>query len=289
MFYREYPHLLFKRNWVLTPTSQFLLGQCDALVKAINNTPIMPQHYQELMNVSLIKGAQATTAIEGNTLTDEDIKRLMEGEKMPPSKEYQEIEVRNILDAFNELLEEVIQKNEASLITPDLLRRFQKMVGKNLGEHFAAIPGQFRNSDVVVGTYRCPDHRDVPALVEELCNWLKKEFGYGNVKQTFSEVVVQAIVTHIYIEWIHPFGDGNGRVGRLLMVLQCLGEGYPPVIIENARKTDYYDVLEYAQRKSVNPFILFLVDEMKKTQELLKKYTGPLRQPHSRFKLIGNK
>ncbi|MCU0403981.1 MAG: Fic family protein [Chitinophagaceae bacterium] len=282
MFYREYPHLLFKRNWVLTPTSQFLLGQCDALVKAINNTPIMPQHYQELMNVSLIKGAQATTAIEGNTLTDEDIKRLMEGEKMPPSKEYQEIEVRNILDAFNELLEEVIQKNEASLITPDLLRRFQKMVGKNLGEHFAAIPGQFRNSDVVVGTYRCPDHRDVPALVEELCNWLKKEFGYGNVKQTFSEVVVQAIVTHIYIEWIHPFGDGNGRTGRLVEFYILLRGGNPDIASHilsnhyNQTRSNYYRQIEKATATAdLTNFIEYALlgfrDGLQQTLEIIQK------------------
>ncbi len=242
----------------------------------------MPQHYQELMNVSLIKGAQATTAIEGNTLTDEDIKRLMEGEKMPPSKEYQEIEVRNILDAFNELLEEVIQKNEASLITPDLLRRFQKMVGKNLGEHFAAIPGQFRNSDVVVGTYRCPDHRDVPALVEELCNWLKKEFGYGNVKQTFSEVVVQAIVTHIYIEWIHPFGDGNGRTGRLVEFYILLRGGNPDIASHilsnhyNQTRSNYYRQIEKATATAdLTNFIEYALlgfrDGLQQTLEIIQK------------------
>ena len=70
----------------------------------------------------------------------------------------------------------------------------------------------------------------------------------------------------------HPFGDGNGRTGRLLMVLQCLEEGFPPVVIENARKADYYDVLEYAQKKSDGPFICFLADEMEKTARLMKRF-----------------
>ena len=80
-----------------------MLGQCVAYTKAISNTPIMPQFYDELMRLALRKGAQATTAIEGNTLSDEEIAKLQEGQKLPPSKEYQDIEVRNSLDAVNEL------------------------------------------------------------------------------------------------------------------------------------------------------------------------------------------
>lgn len=66
------------------------------------------------------------------------------------------------------------------------------------------------------GPYRCPDPRDVVELVSRLCDWLRREFAYSSGNQTFADAVVQAIVTHVYIEWIHPFGDGNGRTGRLL-------------------------------------------------------------------------
>ena len=58
------------------------------------------------------------------------------------------IEVKNILNAFNEILVETIYDNKEQLITPELLLRFHKLVGKNHGEHFNAIPGQFRNNDV---------------------------------------------------------------------------------------------------------------------------------------------
>lgn len=280
--HRSYPHLSFRRNWSLTANSQFLLGQCDAFVKAINNTPIMPQHYQELMSVALIKGAQATTAIEGNTLTAEDIKKMLEGERLPPSKEYQEIEVRNILDAFNELLDEVVHKNEANFITRDLLKRFQKMVGKDLGEHFAAIPGQFRNNDVVVGPYRCPDHRDVPYLVENFCEWSKEEFGFGRKEQTFAEVVVQAIVSHIYIEWIHPFGDGNGRTGRLVEFYILLRGGNPDIASHilsnyyNQTRTNYYRQIEKATvTNDLSEFIEYALlgfrDGLKQTLETIQK------------------
>ncbi len=153
---RAYPHLTFEKQWFLNQSDYFILGQCDSLIKAINNTPIDPKYYQELMGVVLIKGAQATTAIEGNTLTDEEISKVKDGEDLPPSKEYQATEVRNVLEAFTELFHELLFGEKEYLITPELLLKFHKMVGKDLGEHFEAIPGQFRSgsNNVVVGRYR---------------------------------------------------------------------------------------------------------------------------------------
>ncbi len=77
---------------------------------------------------------------------------------------------------------------------------------------------------------------------------------------------------HVRFELVHPFGGGNGRVGRLLMAIQCLASHFPPVVIENSRKADYYEVLEYAQRESENPFILFLINEMEHTWKILRKH-----------------
>lgn len=260
---REYPHLLFRKHWTLSSVSEFLLGQCDALVEAIKNTPILPKTYDELMHLSLFKGAQATTAIEGNTLSDEEIEGLMlRDEKVPPSKEYQEIEVRNILDAFNTLLDEVVGDDNCSLISTELLLRFHKMVGKDLGEHFDAIPGKMRENNVVVGKYRCPDPKDVPELLIKLCEWLKNEFGYNSGDQTFKDVVVQAIITHIYIEWIHPFGDGNGRTGRLVEFYILLRGGNPDIASHilsnhyNQTRSNYYRHIEMStQTKDLSKFI----------------------------------
>lgn len=280
--YREYAHLLFRRHWELSPNSLLLLGQCEAYVKAINNTPILPHHYHQLMNVALMKGAQATTAIEGNTLSDEEIQKIMDNQRLPPSKEYQEIEVKNILDAFNELLTELINTGVDHFISKNLLLRFHKMVGKNLGEHFAATPGQFRNTDVVVGRYRCPDYRDVPVLIDKLCQWLRTEFKFGQIEQSFSEVVVQAIVTHIYIEWIHPFGDGNGRTGRLVEFYILFRGGNPDIASHilsnyyNLTRTAYYRQIEKAtERRDLSEFIEYALlgfrDGLVQTLDIIQK------------------
>lgn len=279
---REYPHLLFKRQWDLTSNTLILLGQCEAYVTAINNTPILPHHYQELMNVSLMKGAQSTTAIEGNTLSDEEIFQIMENHKLPPSKEYQEIEVRNILNAFNELFKEVVNDGVDCLISINLLERFHRLVGKDLGENLNAAPGKLRESDVNVGRYRCPDYRDVPILLQNLCDWLKDEFKFGLREQSFSEVVVQAIVTHIYIEWIHPFSDGNGRTGRLIEFYILLRGGSPDIASHilsnyyNLTRPVYYRQIEKAtENKTLTEFIEYALlgfrDGLLKTLEIIQK------------------
>lgn len=261
--HRDYPHLVFSSSqWQLSKRSLIMLGQCVAYTKAISNTPIMPQFYDELMRLALRKGAQATTAIEGNTLSDEEIAKLQEGQKLPPSKEYQEIEVRNILDAFNELLVETVYDNKEQLITPELLLRFHRLVGQNLGEHFNAIPGRFRNNDVVVGTYRCPDHRDVLPLIEKYCQWLRSEFKFEEGKQMFSDIIIQSIVAHVYLEWIHPFGDGNGRTGRLIEFYILSRGGNPDITLHilsnhyNNTRPEYYRQLEKASKsRSLTEFI----------------------------------
>jgi len=263
---QDYPHLLFRKHWELSPEVLFELGQCNAIITAIAEMPLRPSHYRELRQVALVKGAQATTAIEGNTLSESEVERIAEGNKLAPSKEYQEIEVRNILEAMNSLLQEVVYEDQEQLVDRDLLLRFHQMVGKNLGEHFDAIPGRLREDQRIVGPYRCPDHGDVPELVERLCRWLREEFHYESGEQTFVDAVVQAIVTHVYIEWIHPFGDGNGRTGRLVEFYILLRAGLPniashvPSNFYNLTRTEYYRQLGHASKTGdLSKFVAYAV------------------------------
>ena len=263
---REYPHLQFKKQWSLNNSDYFILGQCDSLIKAINNTPIDPKYYEQLMMVALIKGAQATTAIEGNTLTEDEILKVKDGEELPPSKEYQAIEVRNVLEAFNALLQQVLLGEKEYLITPELLLKFHKMVGKELGEHFEAIPGQFRSgsNNVIVGKYRGAEAVDVEHLIENFCTFLKEEFRFESGKHTFIEVIIEAIVAHVYIEWIHPFGDGNGRTGRLVEFYILLRGGLPDIALHilsnhyNFTRTEYYRQLQKSsESRDLTEFIRY--------------------------------
>lgn len=266
---REYPHLLFSRHWRVTGKALYELGQCDAIVQSISNTPILPEYHNELLRVSLSKGAQATTAIEGNTLTEEEVQAVAAGGSLPPSKEYQQIEVRNILEAFNSLLKDVATDDRVEAISRDLLLRFHAMIGKGLGSHFDAIPGALRSDNRTVGPYRTPGYEDVPELLNLLCEWLRKEFRFGD-EQTFAEAVTQAIVTHVYIEWIHPFGDGNGRTGRLVEFYILLRAGNPDIASHilsnfyNETRSEYYRQIDLAYKKrDLTDFIEYAVQGLR--------------------------
>jgi Fic family protein len=261
----RYKHISFQKEWEIDTECAYMLGECDAYVKALSDVPLKPEYRDKLLRVSLIKGAQATTAIEGNTLSQEEIEKLEEGWRLPPSKEYLEIEVKNILEAFNSLLPEIVLEGKVRIVTPELIREFHQMIGKNLGEHFDAIPGRFRDDNRVVGQYLAPDYKFVPELVNRLCIWLRREFHY-NDGQNFSTSVIQAIITHVYIEWIHPFGDGNGRTGRLLEFYILLRSGLPSIVSHilsnfyNQTKPEYYRQLDQARKKrSLTGFIKYAV------------------------------
>ncbi|MBI2412849.1 MAG: Fic family protein [Deltaproteobacteria bacterium] len=261
----RYRHISFRKEWEIRLECAYMLGECDAYINALTDIPLKPADRTRLLTVSLIKGAQATTAIEGNTLTDEEIEKVQEGWKLPPSKEYQEIEVRNIINAFNELLHEIAQEGREQLITPELVKRFHRMIGKDLGSHFDAIPGKFRDDSRVVGRYLAPDHRSVPDLMSQLCKWLREEFHYDK-GQKLPDAVIQAIITHVYIEWIHPFGDGNGRTGRLLEFYILLRAGLPSIVSHilsnfyNQTRQEYYRQFDNARNKrDLTEFIEYAV------------------------------
>lgn len=242
----QYEHILFRKNWHLSSRAHQCLGVCEGMLAALSHMPLLPEHYKELMSVSLVKGAQATTAIEGNTLSDSEINLVAQGEKLAPSKEYQAIEVKNILDAFWEILTGMMIGEGVHRVTPRLIKDLHIKVGKDLGEHFDAIPGRFREDRRIVGPYRTPDPQDVESLVDQLCDWLREEFRYKDGEQCYSDAIVQAIVAHIYLEWIHPFGDGNGRTGRLLEFYILARAGVPNIALHtlsnfyNSTRNEYY-------------------------------------------------
>jgi Fic family protein len=234
---------------------EYKLGQCDGIVQAICDAPILPEYHRQLLLLSLQKGAQATTAIEGNTLSDEEIKLLEPGAAADGTLQYEEREAKNILETFNALLDTVVRDGKADVITPEFLAHLHHMIGRDLGERFHAVPGQFAQSQRVVGSvYRAPPPDDVPTLVSALCEWLSQEFHYP--QQRFSDAVVEAVVAHVYIEWIHPFDDGNGRLGRM-MEYYILIRGQLPAIAShllsnyyNETRTEYYRQLQLAKKEN---------------------------------------
>ena len=281
---QEYQHIAFQKNWRLDEETFFMLGQCESIIQAISSAPITPEYRKQLLVVSLRKGARATTAIEGNTLSEEEVSRVDEGENLPPSKEYLQIEVKNIIDALNNIRSEVITDNKAFVLSPEMIERFNYSVGKNLGDHFQSMPGKFRATghNVVAGKYRPPKGEDVVPLMIRFCEWMKESFRYEERKQSFPEQVIQAIVAHIYIAMVHPFGDGNGRTARLIEFYIFLRAGLPDIashilsIHYNDTRQEYYRQLDLCVReRDLSGFVRYAVqgfrDGLKGVLDIVQK------------------
>ncbi len=250
--YEKWPHIKFQKSWQISEPTSFMLGQCEAMLDVICREPLSPEYRKERYKVAMMKGAQATTAIEGNTLSEDEIAKINDGTHLPKSMEYLEIEVRNIIEALNSIRDEVILKKADSLITPELILSFHKFVGKDLGDKFGAVPGRFRESghEVVVSRYRAPDGTLVKEMMTDFCNWLQSEFNYKSGVQSFTDKIIEAIAVHIYIAWIHPFGDGNGRTARLVEFFLLLRAGVPDIASHtlsnfyNKTRSEYYRQIE---------------------------------------------
>nr|WP_254844201.1 Fic family protein [Leptospira santarosai] len=242
----SHPFISFQKRWSISDDAWFKLGQSSSLIKAISSTPLMPTYRSRIYSVNLIKGALATTAIEGNTLSEEEIALVHSGKSLPISKQYMEIEVRNVLNALNDLHTKIVIECNTELLNPTLIKNFHRMIGKDLGVNFSATPGEFRKHNVTVGNvYRAPDSQEIESLIKLFCEWSKNEFHYEK-GQTFSTAIIQAIVSHVYIAWIHPFGDGNGRTARLLEFYLLLRAGVPDIAAHilsnfyNSTRNEYY-------------------------------------------------
>ncbi|MGI9310050.1 MAG: Fic family protein [bacterium] len=265
-----FDHLRFRRHWDLSEETIYQLGQCQALIHALTTLPLGPAVMRELKQVSIRKGAQATTAIEGNTLTEDEVQKVLEGKRLPESKSYQAKEVSNVVQAMNRIMQDFSGQATPRLITPQLLKQFHSMIGEDLPAPFNATPGQFAQSQRVVGGYRCPpfgrEKNQVEGLVDQLCKWLQSEFRFASGKQSFRNGIIQAIVTHVYIEWIHPFDDGNGRTGRLVEFYLLLRAGVPDICAHilsnhyNNTRPEYYGHIAKGQKeRELTSFIAYAV------------------------------
>ncbi len=237
-----------------------LLGDACSKCEVIAGMPLMPETARRLNRVSLERGAHATTAIEGNTLSQEEVSEFARGRlRLPPSKEYLGIEVGNILGVFNEM----VDGDQIPPLDVNHIKYLNRRVLQDLELDDDIVPGEIRSHDVVVARYRGAPARDCEYLLNHLFQWLdgmSSEVGHSNLALP----VLKAILAHLYLLWIHPFGDGNGRVARLVEYQILLSAGVPNPASHllsnhyNETRSEYYRRLDRASREN-NGVMGFLV------------------------------
>ena len=281
---KTHPWITFQIDWSqATPNFWFLLGQVVAKIEQIKETFLPPDAAARLRRVHFVRGATATTAIEGNSLTIEDVRKLLESEgkfQKPPSKHYLEQEVQNVLVLYNKIGASVLDGDPSDLTVKTILCYHSRLLTKLASEN-TSPPGNFRSHRVhITGTtYVGAPTDDLPYLTNRLCEWLH---GSSEQWESFTPVtagIIRALLVHLYIAWIHPFADGNGRTARALEFQILLAAGVPDVAAHllsnyyNETRTKYYEQLAQSSQKSVIfPFMEYAAQGfVESLQETLKE------------------
>jgi Fic family protein len=237
-----------------------LLGEARSKVDHLAWSLLKPGVRDEMLQVYLAKGAQATTAIEGNTLSEDEVAAIVAGTAAnpPPSQEYLYREVENVLRAFNGIKDHLLAGGGAE-ITPDVVKDFNRQVLDGLSQG-DVHPGEVRRQSVVVGTYRGAPWEDCDYLLERMCEWLNgPDFETDDLEWETPFALLKAAMAHLYIAWIHPFDDGNGRTARLVEVLILLAAGVPMPAAHllsnhyNLTRSEYYRQLDRASAGGGDP------------------------------------
>ena len=204
------------------PRFWVLLGQIVAFGEFVSRALLPPKVASEMARIYLAKGVQATVAIEGNTLSEEEVLAQIDDQlELPASKEYLGREVRNVVNAANEIVRR-IHRGDAPLVTAEFVADCNGRILTGLSEVLGdeVEPGRVRKHSVGVSGYRGAPAQDCEYLLDRLGDWLE---GIPQITLLGTESdnhvatgVLRAVLAHLYIAWIHPFGDGNGKTARLI-------------------------------------------------------------------------
>ncbi len=243
-----------------------LLGEARSKIAHIAGSLLNPDVAREMHIVYLTKGVLATTAIEGNTLSEEEVRRRIERDlDLPLSREYLGREVDNVIAVYNEIKDELV----AGVATPmsrATIENYNRLILKDLELEEGVVPGEVPTHAVGVGGYVGAPREDCEFLLERLSEWLNgPDFAPRSQGWDIPMAIVKAIVAHLYVAWIHPFGDGNGRTARLMELRILLEAGVPTPATHllsnhyNQTRTEYYRQLRDASRgeADVLPFVRY--------------------------------
>lgn len=194
--------------------------------------PLPPHTLASLREKLMLEWTYHSNAIEGNTLTLRETKVVLEGITVGGKSLREHFEATNHRDAIL-YVEEIVAKNEA--LTEWQIRNIHSLVLKRIDDGEA---GRYRLENVVIAgaSTTPPDFLHLPAEMAALIDW----HGQAGAMNP----VARAAELHTRFVKIHPFVDGNGRTGRLLLNFELMKFGYPPAVIRKEDRLAYYDALD---------------------------------------------
>jgi Fic family protein/DNA-binding XRE family transcriptional regulator len=201
-----------------------------------------------------------TNTIEGSTMTLSDVEEVIFEQKVLTNRTaIEQAEARNHQAALYWLIEQLADQGSSFLIDEELILGLHlRLMNGIIGD-----AGRYRSHAVRIMGANVPlaNYRKVPELIAQLTQ---------STQELDSDIIATIAKQHAIFEKIHPFSDGNGRTGRLVMLAHALKAGYMPPLVAKERKHAYYKYLGAAQlREAYGPLELFVAESMLFTHNLL--------------------
>ena len=218
-----------------------------------------------------------SNAIEGNTLTlKETYWVIQQGITVKGKSLKDHLEAKNHKEALD-FLYEMIEHNKNFTFSEHLVKELHSLIIQDIDK---GIAGQYRNVDVfIAGTEHVPPSSiEVPFKMRELIDWAKK-----NYRKMY--IVEFAAMFHHKFVHIHPFKDGNGRTGRLLMNIFLMQYGFPIAIIQKNDRQKYYRVLEMADNGNYKPLALFVTQAVLRSLNIYLDVFTPSKEKENLISL----
>ncbi|UOE58943.1 Fic family protein [Priestia filamentosa] len=227
-------------------------------VKLDTLRPLPKYTLKSLREKLLLEWTYNTNAIEGNTLTLNETKVVLEGITVGGKTMREHLEVINHRDAIA-YVEEIVQKGE--LLTEWQIKSLHRLVLKGIDDEYAGV---YRDQQVfIAGAKHTPP---APYLIKEQMEQLIK--WYEDEAQKLHPVERGAMLHAIFVG-IHPFIDGNGRTSRLLLNLELMKAGFPAIVIKVENRLAYYEALDKSHTtQNYHDFIQLIVKEVEDSLNL---------------------
>lgn len=241
---RTYAKTSLKKSY--TP----ILEQINTLKKTLDSCrPLTPAEVEAIKEVFLIEHTYNSNAIEGNTLTLQETALVLQGVTIDKKPLKDHLEAVGYKEAFQYI--EELAKQDKDLSEYDI-KSIHNLVLADRPED----RGTFRRVNVrIAGALTNPVQ---PYLIEPKIEELLNNY---KVWSETMHIVERVAIFHLQFESIHPFIDGNGRTGRLIMNLQLIKEGLPAINIKFADRRKYYDAFDEYSRTGSTEAMINLVGE----------------------------
>lgn len=239
----------YKPNTILTEDKIKKFEEIKIKYKKIINK-LTKKQISDILDRFTINFTYESNAIEGNSLTLKDVTLILHEKIVPKNKELREIyETKNTREAHDLLFKNKIKINKESIIN------LHKIIVKETGVSFGYKKIE---NYLLMRNLKTISPEKVEKEMNKLIEW------YNSNKEKIHPILL-ASEFHARFEQIHPFEDGNGRVGRILINSILIEHGYPPLIIRKSMRLSYFNALEAFDNGYKDKLHRFLIQKFEKT------------------------